>query len=120
MITLTPTASNKLKEIIEAENRHEQALRLAVTRGGCSGFSYRLAFDDGPREGDTVVEDQGIRIVVDPVSARYLQGVEVDYVESLFGGGFTIRNPNAVRTCGCGQSFRTADEEGEPEDCTSV
>lgn len=119
MVTLTPQATAKLKEIMAEENRQQQSLRLAVTRGGCSGFSYRMGFDDGPRDGDVVFEQQGIRVVVDPVSARYLAGVEVDYVQSLMGGGFAIRNPNAVRTCGCGQSFRTATEEGEPEDCTS-
>lgn len=104
---------------MQEENRQNQSLRLAITRGGCSGFSYRLGFDDGPRDGDIVLEQQGIQVVVDPVSARFLQGVEVDYVESLMGGGFAIRNPRAVRTCGCGQSFRTEEDAGEAEDCTT-
>lgn len=119
MVTLTRAASEKLRELMEQEHREAQSLRLAITRGGCSGFSYRLGFDDGPRDGDLVSEQDGIRIVIDPMSARFLQGVEVDYVESLLGGGFAIRNPQAVRTCGCGQSFRTADDEGSPEDCTT-
>jgi len=118
VITLTPRAGEKLKALMAEEHREHQALRLAIVRGGCSGFSYRMGFDDGPREGDIVLEQDGIRVVVDPVSARYLKGAEVDYVQSFMGGGFAIRNPNAVRTCGCGQSFRTADDEGEPEDCT--
>lgn len=119
MVTLTPQAGAKLKALMAEERREHQALRLAITRGGCSGFSYRMGFDDGPREGDIVVEQEGIRVVVDPVSARFLAGAEVDYVQTLMGGGFAIRNPNAVRTCGCGQSFRTADDAGEPEDCTT-
>lgn len=118
-MTLTPTATEKLKAIMEQENRESQSLRLAITRGGCSGFSYRLGFDDGPQEGDLVFEQHGIQLVVDPISARFLAGAEIDYVESLMGGGFSIRNPNAVRTCGCGQSFRTADDQGDPEDCTT-
>lgn len=119
MVTLTETAGEKLKTLMVEEQRQSQSLRLAITQGGCSGFSYRIGFDDGPREGDIVLESQGIQVVVDPISARYLDGVEVDYVESLMGGGFAIRNPNAVRTCGCGQSFRTAEEQGEPEDCAT-
>lgn len=118
MITLTETAGAKLRALMNEENRENQALRLAVTQGGCSGYSYRMGFDVGPREGDVVFEQQGIRVVIDPISARFLEGVEVDYVESFMGGGFAIRNPKAVRTCGCGQSFRTADDAGDPEDCT--
>jgi len=119
MVTLTPTATEKIKAIMEQENRGNQSLRLAVTRGGCSGFSYRLGFDDGPQDGDLVFEQEGIQLVIDPVSARFLAGAEIDYVESLWGGGFSVRNPNAVRTCGCGQSFRTADDQGDPQECTT-
>ncbi|MBO8142376.1 MAG: iron-sulfur cluster insertion protein ErpA [Firmicutes bacterium] len=117
MVTMTTRAAGKLKEIMEAENRHEQGVRIMVKPGGCSGFSYAMGFDSQVRDEDIVVEQHGIRVMIDPQSARFLQGIEVDYVESLMGGGFAIKNPNAVRTCGCGQSFRTRDQEGEPQEC---
>jgi len=117
MVTLTEKAALKVKEIIAArEDKEQLALRLFVRSGGCSGFSYGLALDL-PREDDNVIESDGVKIVVDPVSAKYVKGSEIDFKEALMGGGFAISNPNAVRTCGCGSSFRTADEEGEPEMC---
>lgn len=116
-VTVTTKAADKLKEIMEAEDRLEQALRIKVTAGGCSGYSYAMGFDSSEDDKDFVYEQHGIRIKIDPFSLRHLQGTQVDYVESLMGGGFAINNPNAVRTCGCGQSFRTADDEGSPEVC---
>lgn len=117
MVTLTEKAAMKVKEIIESrEDREGLALRLYVKAGGCSGFSYGLALDY-PAEGDTVVEADGVRILVDPMSAQYVKGSQIDYKEALMGGGFSISNPNAVRTCGCGGSFRTADDPGDPGEC---
>ncbi|MFO7265636.1 MAG: iron-sulfur cluster assembly accessory protein [Limnochordales bacterium] len=117
MVTVTLRAADKLKEIMEAENRQGQALRIVVKRGGCSGYSYALGFDSEEREDDIVSEQHGIRVLVDRESMRFLAGTEIDYVETLMGAGFAINNPNAVRTCGCGHSFRTADDEGEPQLC---
>ncbi|WP_324716706.1 iron-sulfur cluster insertion protein ErpA [Carboxydochorda subterranea] len=117
MLTLTAEASARLRELLEQKQRPELLLRIYVQPGGCRGYSYGMAFDDKVREGDTVVEQDGLRIAVDPFSVEFLQGAEVGYVESLMGGGFTIRNPNAVSTCGCGQSFRTAKDRGKPQSC---
>lgn len=117
MVTLTEKAAVKVKEIIEnREDKERLALRLFVKAGGCSGFSYGLALDY-PTDEDTVVEADGVRILIDPMSAQYVKGSEIDYREALMGGGFAINNPNAVRTCGCGSSFRTADDDGAPEEC---
>src|SRR5438552_3946497 len=93
------------------------ALRVYVTPGGCSGFSYGMTFADGTEEDDTIVEMQGVRVVVDPMSAMYIKGSEIDFVDALMGGGFALRNPNAVSSCGCGQSFRTADQSGTAKAC---
>src|SRR5690606_11482685 len=117
LVTVTARAADKLKEIMAAENRTEQGLRIAVRSGGCSGFSSAMGFDSHASDGDRELDRHGIRVMVDPFSARFLQGTQVDYVETLMGGGFAINNPNAVRTCGCGQSFRTQEQEGEPETC---
>jgi len=117
LVTVTTKAADKLKEIMHAENRSDQGLRIMVRSGGCSGFSYAMGFDSETNDEDIVLEQHGIRVMIDPFSARLLEGSEVDYVETLMGGGFSIKNPNAVRTCGCGQSFRTQEQEGEPEEC---
>jgi iron-sulfur cluster assembly accessory protein len=106
MITLTDTAANKVKELLDAEGAADLALRVAVRPGGCSGFSYEMFFD-----GDIAGDDQqaeysdGVRVVVDPASAQLLQGATLDYKDGLNQSGFAITNPNASRTCGCGQSF---------------
>lgn len=117
MVTLTEKAATKVREIIaEREDKESLALRLFVQGGGCSGLSYGLALDSA-KEDDNIVELEGIKVLVDPQSARFVQGSEIDYKEALMGGGFAISNPNAIRTCGCGSSFRTEDEEGESEFC---
>lgn len=117
MVTLTEKAVGKLREIIsEREDKDELALRLFVKGGGCSGLSYGLALDH-PQEDDNVIEVDGMKVLVDPMSANYVQGSEIDFKDALMGGGFAISNPNAVRTCGCGSSFRTADESGQAEEC---
>lgn len=105
MITVTPTAAEKIKSIHAAQAAPGGAgLRVRVVGGGCSGFQYQLTFD-APKVGDQVFESDGVRVVVDSKSFLYLTGTEIDYVDGLTGAGFTLRNPNAKGGCGCGQSF---------------
>ena len=107
MINVTPNAATKISELLVEENKLNAGLRVFVQGGGCSGFQYGLMIDEG--EGDTttdaVIESNGVKLLVDPISARYLTGAEVDFVDNVTGGGFTIKNPNAKSTCGCGSSF---------------
>lgn len=117
LVAMTPRAKEKLKEIIEKQGRDDLALRVYVTPGGCSGFSYGMTFAESIEEGDAVVEQDGVRVVVDPMSAMYLKGAEIDFVDALMGGGFALRNPNATSTCGCGQSFKSAGEGGTAKAC---
>ena len=105
MITLTETASSKVSDLIKAENEDGLALRVAVRPGGCSGFSYEMFFDTEIADTDTKAEFGDVRVVVDASSAMLLDGATLDYSDSLQASGFTVDNPNAQRTCGCGQSF---------------
>jgi iron-sulfur cluster insertion protein len=107
MISVTPIAAEKIGELLSEEQKAGAGLRVFVQGGGCSGFQYGLMIeDDGASpDSDMVVESNGVTLFVDPISARYLKGAEVDFVDNLAGGGFTIRNPNAKTTCGCGSSF---------------
>ena len=105
MITLTDAAASKVKDLIEAEGEPDLALRVAVRPGGCSGFSYEMFFDSDMASDDLTVEHAGVRVVVDPSSAQLLTGATLDYKDGLQQTGFSINNPNAQRTCGCGQSF---------------
>ncbi|MGQ0745003.1 MAG: iron-sulfur cluster insertion protein ErpA [Acidimicrobiales bacterium] len=105
MITITDSASTKVKELITAEGNDELALRVAVRPGGCSGFSYEMFFDSDVATDDTVAEAGGVRVLIDAASAPYLKGASLDYKDGLQGAGFAINNPNATRSCGCGQSF---------------
>jgi iron-sulfur cluster assembly accessory protein len=105
VITLTESASKKVKELVEAEGNSELALRVAVRPGGCSGFSYEMFFDSDFAEDDQKMEYSGVKVVVDSASLQYLSGASLDYKEGLMGAGFTINNPNTTRSCGCGQSF---------------
>ena len=105
MITLTDTAADKVKQLITAEGDEALALRVAVRPGGCSGFSYEMFFDSDVASDDLTVEKAGIRVIVDPSSAQLLTGATLDYKDGLDQSGFAITNPNAERTCGCGQSF---------------
>jgi len=105
MITVTSQASEKIKAIKAAQNAPEDTgLRVRVVGGGCSGFQYQLVFD-APKAGDQVFEADGVKVVVDPKSFLYLTGTEIDYVDGLTGAGFTLKNPNAKGSCGCGSSF---------------
>lgn len=117
IVSMTTRAAGKLKEIVEKQGRPDLALRVYVTPGGCSGFSYGMTFAESIEEGDTVVDTDGVKIVVDPMSAMYVKGSEIDFVDALMGGGFALRNPNAVSSCGCGQSFKTAGEHGTAKAC---
>ena len=106
VVSLTPPAVEMVKRIRAKEGLSDaHALRVAVVGGGCSGFSYQLDFDDKTQDGDEIVEYEGVQVRVDPTSAQYLRGIEIDYVNSLSGGGFKFINPNAKHTCGCGSSF---------------
>lgn len=115
-ITLTEKASTRLKEIA-ASKGEDLALRVLVRSGGCSGLEYGMALERNPRPDDTVFSQEGLKIVVDPFSAEFLDGSSIDFVDSLMGGGFAIHNPNASQTCGCGQSFKTDTHQGAAKQC---
>jgi iron-sulfur cluster assembly accessory protein len=105
MITVTESAATKVKSLIEAEGDDNLALRVAVRPGGCSGFSYEMFFDSDIAAEDITSEVGGVRVVVDPASADLIKGATLDFKDGLQGAGFAIENPNATRSCGCGQSF---------------
>lgn len=117
MITITDAANSKIKELLAAEETPGLFLRLGVKAGGCSGFSYGMGFDDEQQVDDKVIDMNGLKVVVDLESSKYLYGVEIDFKDSGMGGGFSIHNPNAVASCGCGQSFKHKEEEGQVEKC---
>ncbi len=108
MIQVTPIAAQKMRSIMQEKNLTEHGLRVFIAGGGCGGFQYGMAFENTMEEGDFVFDSNGVRLYVDSASAMYLEGAQVDYVDSLMGGGFRIENPNAVSTCSCGQSFSTS------------
>jgi iron-sulfur cluster assembly accessory protein len=113
MVTVTENAATKIKELMAQEPVGEvSVLRIAVQGGGCSGFQYALGFDRGPQDGDNEIEMNGVRVVVDPFSAPYLVGSEIDFVDALMGAGFAINNPNVQAACGCGSSFQAKEEAG--------
>ena len=107
MINVTVAAASKISELLVEENKPDAGLRVFVQGGGCSGFQYGLMIDEGEGDAstDSVIEVNGVKLMVDPISARYLSGAEVDFVDNITGGGFTNKNPNAKSTCGCGSSF---------------
>ena len=113
-VTLTPGAASKLGQILEEKNLPGHGLRVFVAGGGCSGLQYGMAFEGQAREMDTVVDQHGLKVFVDPVSLEYLYGATIDYVDGLMGAGFRIDNPNAVAACGCGSSFRTKGSSEAP------
>ena len=102
MINVSETAASKINELLAEEGKAGSGLRVFVQGGGCSGFQYGLMIEEGGGAGDQVYESNGVRLFVDPVSISYLKGAEVDFVDTVTGGGFTIKNPNATSTCGCG------------------
>ena len=103
-VTISDRAARRIAQILKAEAR-PTALRLAVTGGGCSGFQYNFALDDSPLEEDLVVEKDGARVLIDPVSLDFLAGAEIDFTDDLIGQAFKVNNPNATAACGCGTSF---------------
>lgn len=105
MITLTENAVRKIKELLEEENNPDIKLRTFVQGGGCSGFQYGFTFDEEQSDDDFVVNEGGVELLIDSMSAQYLQGATIDYKEELMGSSFSIDNPNAQTTCGCGSSF---------------
>lgn len=115
MITLTSSAAEKLQGIMTEKGLSNHALRVFVSGGGCSGLSYGMTFSEGAEFGDQEFSVNGVKVVVDMGSIQYLDGAEIDYIDSLMGGGFRIENPHAVQSCACGSSFRTkAGEQGTP------
>ena len=117
MVNVTEAAVNQLKEILAKKGNPDLGLRIAVYPGGCSGFQYYMALDDTQNEDDLIFEVSGIRVFIDELSSTFLEGSQVDYVDTLMGGGFAVHNPNAVSSCGCGHSFRTANEGGSAQRC---
>lgn len=121
MITVSDSAMGQLKGLVSAQPDTPVALRVYVQSGGCSGFSYGMGLDENPARPDDEVVDagEGLTVLVDSYSAQHLEGAEIDYVDALMGGGFTIQNPNATKTCGCGHSFQTADGAGQAKSCSA-
>jgi iron-sulfur cluster assembly accessory protein len=116
LITISETAAGKLQHLMaEKQLDDSYALRVFVAGGGCSGLQYGMTFDNETHDGDSEFSAHSLRVLIDPVSATYLAGAEVDYVDTLMGGGFKIENPNAVSSCGCGHSFRAEEGEGSEE-----
>ncbi len=117
VLSLTDAAATKLREITAEEPNPSVGLRVYVYSGGCSGFRYGMMIEDTPTEDDRIMEANGVRVYVDGKSIDLLKGAQIDYVDTLMGAGFTVNNPNAVAACGCGSSFRTADDTGSPRSC---
>lgn len=115
MLQLTDRAVSKVKELLAAESKDGYGLRVAIQGGGCSGFQYGLTFENAERDNDNVMELGGLKVYVDAMSGMYLDGVQIDYIETLEGSGFKIENPNAVSSCGCGHSFQVEEGEELPE-----
>lgn len=121
VLTVTPSAVSIIKNLLQQRDIPNHALRVFVTGGGCSGMQYGMAFQEEAEAGDTVVEVDDIRLLIDSTSLVYLQGATVDYVDTLIGGGFRIDNPNAVSSCGCGHSFKSEDGQasGSTDGCST-
>jgi iron-sulfur cluster assembly protein len=118
ILTMTDEAKTQLRSVLERQNKPNGALRVYVAPGGCSGFSYGMSLEEEIDPDDAVVEVDGVKVVVDEFSAQYLSGSLIDYEDSLMGGGFQVRNPNAVKNCACGQSFDAAQGGGQPKPCS--
>ena len=112
VVSVTPSAVSVIKNLLEQRNIPGYALRVFVSGGGCSGMQYGMSFEENASDFDNVVEVDGVRLLIDPTSLVYLNGANIDFVDSLIGGGFRIDNPNAVSSCGCGHSFKSKEDEG--------
>jgi iron-sulfur cluster assembly protein len=117
LVSITDAAVVKAKALLEARELPDGGLRVFVAGGGCSGYQYGMALARSFEEDDLVFEQSGVKIVVDPESAQYLQGAEIDYVDDIMKSGFSIYNPNATKSCACGSSFQTSDGSGQPRAC---
>jgi iron-sulfur cluster assembly protein len=111
MITLTDSAASQLQSLLVEQDLPQRGLRVFVQGGGCAGLQYGMAFEDTPRDGDTVLDVKGVRLFVDGFSAQYLEGACIDYQDTLMGSGFRVDNPNAIASCACGNSFRAQGEQ---------
>ena len=118
ILSLTDAAATKLRAITAEEANPNVGLRVYVYSGGCSGYRYGMMIEDAPTADDQTLEANGIKVYVDGRSLELISGSEIDYVDTLMGAGFTVNNPNAVSACGCGSSFRTADNAGSPHSCS--
>ncbi len=106
-LTITSKAAEKVKEFMNQEGKNDLFLRVYVSGGGCAGLSYGMGFEEKADEDDAVIEEHGVKLLVDSYSSRYLKGTEIDYIDSLMGSGFKINNPNVTKSCSCGHSFST-------------
>ena len=118
VVSLSDAAATKLRELTKDEPNPEIGLRVYVYSGGCSGYRYGMMLEDAPTTDDNVLNANGVRVYIDNNSVPLIQGSEIDYVDTLMGAGFTVNNPNAVSGCGCGSSFRTADDAGTARSCS--
>lgn len=116
LVSMTSSAVEKVRELLDQEGDTSLGLRIFVAGGGCSGLQYGMTLDES-QDGDVITEVEGIRVLVDEMSSGYITGSQVDYVDSLMGAGFTVNNPNAVSTCGCGHSFKTSGDSGQARSC---
>jgi iron-sulfur cluster assembly protein len=119
VVSLTDAAAAKLRELTKEETSPNVGLRVYVYSGGCSGYRYGMMLEDQPTADDSVLSANGVRVYIDQNSIPLIQGSEIDYVDTLMGAGFTVNNPNAVAACGCGSSFRTADDAGQARSCST-
>lgn len=117
LVQITEAAALQIKDMMKHNEEEGSYLRVAIQGGGCSGLSYGMGFDQDKNDTDIEFEVHGIKVLVDQESAPVLKGTKIDYKQSMMGGGFTIDNPNAIASCGCGSSFRTATNTGTPENC---
>jgi iron-sulfur cluster assembly protein len=117
IVSITDKAAEKALALLKDRGVEDAALRVFVVGGGCSGYQYGMAIAQAREEDDIVIEQAGVTVLVDPESAPLMQGAEIDYVDDLMKSGFTIFNPNAVKSCACGSSFQTAEGGGQPKSC---
>ena len=118
VVSLSDAAATKLRELTKDEPNPEIGLRVYVYSGGCSGYRYGMMLEDAPTTDDNVLNANGVRVYIDNNSVPLIQGSEIDFVDALMGAGFTVNNPNAVSGCGCGSSFRTAEDAGTARSCS--
>jgi iron-sulfur cluster assembly protein len=117
LVTISEKAADKAKSLLESRELPDGALRVFVAGGGCSGYQYGMALARSVEDDDLVLDQMGVKIVIDPESAQYLDGAEIDYVDDIMKSGFSIFNPNATKSCACGSSFQTSDGSGQPRAC---